>query len=261
MAEKSKVIGYYKGHVNHLKNMHRIVLLRHGESVWNHENRFTGWADAGLTGDGCEEARAAGRRLKSEGYSFDEAHTSVLKRAIKTLWLVLEEMDAMWLPVHPSWRLNQRHCGALQGLDLAEVTATHGATQALAWRSAWDAAPPPLTSDDPRSARNDSRYAALPRSDIPMAESLRETVARVVPYWNNVIAPGVREGRRILITAHGHSLRALVKYLDNISDENIVRLDIARGIPLVYELDAALRPMRHYYLGQPPVAAVRGDMS
>jgi len=237
--------------------MHRIVLLRHGESVWNSENRFTGWADVGLSEAGCEEARAAGRLLKSEGYDFDVAHTSVLKRAVKTLWLVLEEMDRMWIPVHNSWRLNERSYGALQGLNKAETAAKHGEKQVLIWRRAYDIAPPALTPDDPRSVRGDPRYASLSDAELPMTECLKDTVARVVPYWNNVIAPDLRAGKRIIIAAHGNSLRALVKYLDNISDQDIVELNIPTGIPQVYELDAALKPIRHYYLGDQQAAAAK----
>jgi 2,3-bisphosphoglycerate-dependent phosphoglycerate mutase len=237
--------------------MHRIVLLRHGESVWNSENRFTGWADVGLSEAGCEEARAAGRLLKAEGFDFDLAHTSVLKRAIKTLWLVLEEMDRMWIPVHNSWRLNERSYGALQGLNKAETAAKHGEKQVLIWRRAYDIAPDPIPPGDPRSVRGDPRYASLSDAELPMTECLKDTVARVVPYWNNVIAPDLRAGKRIIIAAHGNSLRALVKYLDNISDQDIVELNIPTGIPQVYELDAALKPIRHYYLGDLEAAAAK----
>ena len=235
--------------------MHRIVLLRHGESVWNSENRFTGWADVGLSEAGCEEARGAGRMLKAEGFDFDLAHTSVLKRAIKTLWLVLEEMDRMWIPVHKSWRLNERSYGALQGLNKAETAARHGEKQVQIWRRAYDIAPDPIPTGDPRSARNDPRYASLSDAELPMTECMKDTVARVVPYWNNVIVPDLRAGKRIIIAAHGNSLRALVKYLDNISDQDIVELNITAGIPQVYELDAALKPIRHYYLGDQEAAA------
>jgi 2,3-bisphosphoglycerate-dependent phosphoglycerate mutase len=235
--------------------MHRIVLLRHGESVWNSQNRFSGWADVELTERGCEQARSAGRLLKAEGFAFDEAHTSVLRRAIRTLWLVLDEMDAMWIPVHKAWRLNERSYGALQGLDKAQTAARHGEQQVMLWRRGYDAAPPALSPDDARSSRGDPRYAMLAESDIPMGESLRDTVARVIPYWNNVIVPSLREGRRIIIAAHGNSLRALVKYLDNISDQDIMQLDIPTGIAQVYELDAAMRPIRHYCLGDPQDAA------
>ena len=235
--------------------MHRIVLLRHGESVWNSENRFTGWADVGLSEAGCEEARAAGRLLKAEGHDFDVAYTSVLKRAIKTLWLVLEEMDRMWIPVHNSWRLNERSYGALQGLNKAETAAKHGEKQALIWQRAYDIAPDPIPPGDPRSVRNDPRYASLSDAELPMTECLKDTVARVVPYWNNVIVPDLRAGKRIIIAAHGDSLRALVKYLDNISDQDIVEFNIPTGIPRVYELDAALKPIRHYHLGDQEAAA------
>ena len=237
--------------------MHRIVLLRHGESVWNSENRFTGWADVGLSETGCEEARAAGRLLKSEGYTFDVAHTSVLKRAIKTLWLTLEEMDLMWIPVHNSWRLNERSYGALQGLNKAEMAAKVGEEQVLIWRRAYDIAPPAIEADDPRSERNNPRYASLSDAELPMTECLKDTVARVVPYWNNVIAPDLRAGKRIIVAAHGNSLRALVKYLDNISDDAILKVDIPTGIPQVYELDANLKPIRHYYLGDQEAAAAK----
>ena len=237
--------------------MHRIVLLRHGESVWNSENRFTGWADVGLSETGCEEARAAGRLLKAEGFDFDVAYTSVLKRAIKTLWLALEEMDRMWLPVHNAWRLNERSYGALQGLNKAEMAAKTSEEQVLIWRRAYDIAPPALTLDDPRSVRGDPRYASLSDAELPMTECLKDTVERVVPYWNNVIAPSVREGKRVIIAAHGNSLRALVKYLDNITDQAIVELNIPTGIPQVYELDAALKPIRHYYLGNAEAAAAK----
>ena len=235
--------------------MHRIVLLRHGESVWNKENRFTGWTDVDLTDQGRDEARRAGRLLKAEGFDFDLAYTSVLKRAIKTLWLTLEEMDRMWIPIQHSWRLNERHYGALQGLNKAETAAKFGDDQVLAWRRSYDTPPPPLTRDDPRHSGSDPRYNLLVAGELPLTECLKDTVARFVPYWSNVIAPTVREGKRVIVAAHGNSLRALVKYLDNISDQEIVGLNIPTGIPLVYELDASLRPIRNYYLGDAAAAA------
>jgi 2,3-bisphosphoglycerate-dependent phosphoglycerate mutase len=235
--------------------MHRIVLLRHGESVWNKENRFTGWTDVDLTDQGRSEARRAGQLLKAEGIEFDLAFTSVLKRAIKTLWLALEEMDRMWIPVQHSWRLNERHYGALQGLNKAETAAKFGDEQVLLWRRSYDTPPPALTADDPRHAGSDPRYSTLAEGELPLTECLKDTVARFVPYWNKVIAPCVRDGKRVVIAAHGNSLRALVKYLDNIGDQEIVGLNIPTGIPLVYELDAALKPIRHYYLGDAEAAA------
>lgn len=229
--------------------MKRLVLLRHGESVWNRENRFTGWTDVDLTDQGREEARRAGRLLRSERYVFDVAYTSVLKRAIKTLWLALEEMDLMWIPVHNSWRLNERHYGALQGLNKAETAARFGDQQVLVWRRAYAIAPDPLPAGDPRGAENDPRYADLRASEIPRTECLKDTVARVVPYWNETIAPAIRLGKRVIVAAHGNSLRALIKHLDAIGDEEIVHLNIPTGRPLVYELDEAMRPVRNYYLG------------
>jgi 2,3-bisphosphoglycerate-dependent phosphoglycerate mutase len=228
--------------------MRKLVLLRHGESDWNRENRFTGWTDVDLSEQGIAEARAAGRLLKSEGYEFDSACTSVLKRAIRTLWIALEGLDRMWLPVEKSWRLNERHYGALQGLNKAEMAAKYGEAQVLAWRRSYDTPPPPLTPDDARYEGNDPRYAGI---KVPLTECLKDTVARVVPYWQSSIAPSVRAGRRVLVAAHGNSMRALVKHLEAISDEAIVQLNIPTGIPLVYELDAALKPLRHYYLGDP----------
>jgi 2,3-bisphosphoglycerate-dependent phosphoglycerate mutase len=227
---------------------HRIVLLRHGESVWNKENRFTGWTDVGLSERGIQEAIAAGRRLKQEGYVFDVAFTSVLSRAIKTLWLVLEEMDLMWIPVHASWRLNERMYGALQGLNKAETAARHGEAQVKLWRRSYDVPPPPLTPDDPRYPGRDPRYARLRPEEIPLTESLKDTVTRFLPYWHEAIAPAVRRGERVLISAHGNSIRALIKYLDEVPESEIVELNIPTGIPLVYELDDALRPVRHFYL-------------
>ena len=226
-----------------------LVLLRHGESTWNKENRFTGWTDVDLSDRGREEATAAGRLLKDGGYTFDLAFTSVLKRAIRTLWIALDEMDSMWLPVEQSWRLNERHYGALQGLNKAETAAKHGEAQTKLWRRSYDVPPPPLAADDPRHPSHDPRYASLTPSEMPATESLKDTVARFLPYWHGTIAPSITAGRRVLITAHGNSLRALVKFLDGISDADIVELNIPTGIPLVYELDAALRPTRHQYLG------------
>jgi 2,3-bisphosphoglycerate-dependent phosphoglycerate mutase len=235
--------------------MHKLVLVRHGESTWNLENRFTGWTDVDLTAKGVEQARAAGRLLKEEGYEFDRCCTSVLKRAIWTLWYALDEMDRTWLPVTNDWRLNERHYGALQGLDKAETTKKFGAEQVLAWRRSYDTPPPALTADDPRSERSDPRYRGLRAGDVPLTECLKDTVARVLPYWHEQLAPAIRAGQRLLISAHGNSMRALVKYLDDVSDADIVGLNIPNGIPLVYELDAALKPIRSYYLGDPEVAA------
>jgi 2,3-bisphosphoglycerate-dependent phosphoglycerate mutase len=229
--------------------MYKIVLLRHGESVWNQENRFTGWHDVGLTEKGMAEAHAAGELLRKEGYAFDLAYTSVLRRAIKTLWTVLEEMDRMWIPVQHSWRLNERHYGALQGLDKAETAAKYGDEQVLIWRRAYATAPPPLADGDPRLPVGDPRYASIPAHELPRTECLKDTVARVLPYWNEQIAPSIKAGKSILIAAHGNSLRALIKYLDDVSDDDIVGINIPTGQPLVYELDANLTPIRHYYLG------------
>jgi len=228
--------------------MHKLVLLRHGESDWNRENRFTGWTDVDLSAKGIEEARAAGRALKSGGYRFDLAYTSVLKRAIRTLWIALDELDQMWLPVSKDWRLNERHYGDLQGLNKAEMAAKFGEKQVLVWRRSYDVPPEPLPPSDPRSEANDPRYAGV---KVPASECLKDTVARVVPYWQSAIAPAIRSGKRVLVAAHGNSLRALVKHLDDISDADIIPLNIPTGIPLVYELDAALRPVKHYYLGDP----------
>ena len=238
-------------------SMHKLVLLRHGESDWNRENRFTGWTDVDLSVRGVEEARAGGRLLKAEGYDFDVAFTSVLRRAIKTLWLALEEMDRMWLPVEHSWRLNERHYGALQGLNKAETAAKFGEDQVLAWRRSYDTPPPALDRSDPRYPGGDPRYAALEETDLPLTECLKDTVARVMPFWNGSIAPAVRAGRRVIVAAHGNSLRALVKYLDGVPDADIVGLNIPTGIPLVYELDADLKPLRHYYLGDQAEVASR----
>ena len=231
--------------------MKRLVLIRHGESDWNKENRFTGWIDVGLSGKGVREAVEAARLLRDGGYTFDVAFTSVLKRAIKTLWIILEETDQMWIPIHHSWRLNERHYGALQGLNKAETAQRHGEEQVKIWRRSYDVRPPALAPDDDRSPRRDPRYRSLRPDDVPMTESLKDTVARFLPYWNETIAPAIREGRRVLIAAHGNSLRALVKHLDRMSDHEIVGLNIPTGIPLVYELTDDLTPIRHDYLGDP----------
>ncbi|MGZ8273548.1 MAG: 2,3-diphosphoglycerate-dependent phosphoglycerate mutase [Burkholderiaceae bacterium] len=229
--------------------MYKLVLLRHGESQWNLDNRFTGWTDVDLTENGRREARAAGELLKREGYSFDIAYTSLLKRAIRTLWLTLDAMDLMWLPVVHSWRLNERHYGALQGLDKAETAAKFGEQQVLVWRRAYAVAPDPLLPSDPRWAGNDPRYKHLKPEEIPTTECLKDTVTRVVPFWKDSIAPALGRGRRVLVAAHGNSLRALIKHLDNVSDDDIVGLNIPTARPLVYELDVNLRPLKHYYLG------------
>jgi len=231
--------------------VNKLVLLRHGESVWNKENLFTGWADVELSGKGTQEAIEAGRTLRSEGFVFDAAYTSVLKRAIKTLWLALEEMDLMWIPVHNHWRLNERHYGALQGLNKVAMVDKFGAEQVRLWRRSYDVPPPPLDPDDERSLARDPRYAGLDKKDFPSSECLRDTVARVLPYWHETIAPAVRSGKRLIVTAHGNSMRALVKYLDQMPDADIVGLNIPTGIPLVYEFDDDLAPTRHYYLGDP----------
>jgi 2,3-bisphosphoglycerate-dependent phosphoglycerate mutase len=228
--------------------MHRLVLLRHGESGWNRENRFTGWTDVDLSAQGVEEARAAGRLLKAEGLAFDLAHTSVLKRAIRTLHLALEELDQLWLPVQKDWRLNERHYGALQGLNKAETAAKFGEAQVLAWRRSYDTPPPALEAGDERYEARDPRYRGV---TVPKTECLKDTVARVIPYWESAIAPAVRAGQRLLIAAHGNSLRALIKHLDGVSDADIVGLNVPTGVPLVYELGADLRPLRHRYLGDP----------
>jgi 2,3-bisphosphoglycerate-dependent phosphoglycerate mutase len=236
---------------------HKLVLLRHGESDWNRENRFTGWTDVDLSTKGIEEARAAGRLLRQENYGFDQAFTSVLKRAIRTLWLALDEMDLMWLPVEKSWRLNERHYGALQGLNKAETAAKFGDPQVLVWRRSYGTPPPALQPDDPRSPAGDPRYAELAAGELPLTECLKDTVARVLPFWDGAIAPAIRAGERVLVAAHGNSLRALVKYLDQISETDIVGLNIPTGIPLVYELDDGLRPLRHHYLGDQDEVARR----
>jgi 2,3-bisphosphoglycerate-dependent phosphoglycerate mutase len=235
--------------------MYTVVLLRHGESTWNQENRFTGWTDVDLSEKGRAEAAEAGRLLKDGGYVFDLAFTSVLKRAIRTLWITLDALDAMWIPVTKDWRLNERHYGALQGLNKAETAAKHGDAQVKIWRRSYDIPPPPLSSDDERYSGRDPRYRKIRRDEIPLTESLKDTVARFLPYWHETIAPAIKSGQRVLITAHGNSLRALVKYLDNVPDDQIVELNIPTGIPLVYELDENLRPLRHFYLGDPEAAA------
>ena len=238
--------------------MYKIVFMRHGESTWNKENRFTGWADVDLTDKGIAEAREAGRILKEAGFTFDLTYTSVLKRAIRTLWLTLDEMDLMWLPTVHSWRLNERHYGALQGLDKAETAAKYGDEQVLIWRRSYDTPPMALDPSDPRTSYDDPRYAKLKREEIPLAECLKDTVARVIPFWNESIAPAIRSGKQILVSAHGNSLRALIKHLDGISDQDIVGLNIPNGQPLVYELDADLKPIRSYYLGD--AAAIEAAM-
>ncbi len=231
--------------------MIKLVLLRHGESTWNQENRFTGWTDVDLSSKGLEEAHEAGRLLRDGRYEFDLAYTSVLKRAIRTLWIALDELDQMWIPVVNSWRLNERHYGALQGLNKAETAAEYGEEQVRLWRRSYDVPPPALEVDDPRFPGTDERYRGLTDAELPRSESLKDTVARFLPYWHETIAPSLRSGERVLIAAHGNSLRALVKYLDGISDDEIVGLNIPTGIPLVYELDDELRPHAHYYLGDP----------
>ncbi|MEI8169174.1 MAG: 2,3-diphosphoglycerate-dependent phosphoglycerate mutase [Rhodoferax sp.] len=235
--------------------MHKLVLIRHGESTWNLDNRFTGWTDVDLTPLGIEQAKNAGKLLKAEGYEFDVAYTSVLKRATRTLWHVLDEMDRTWLPVVNSWRLNERHYGALQGLNKGETAKQYGDEQVLVWRRSYDTPPPALEPTDPRSERSDLRYAKLKPEQIPLTECLKDTVARVMPFWNEALAPAIKAGKNIVVAAHGNSIRALVKYLDNISDDDIVGLNIPNGIPLVYELDDDLKPIRHYYLGDAEAAA------
>ena len=229
--------------------MKKLVLLRHGESTWNEENRFTGWTDVDLSQKGLEEAKNSGRLLRENGFVFDVAYTSVLKRAIRTLWIALDEMDQMWVPVNLSWRLNERHYGALQGLNKAETAAIYGDEQVLIWRRSYDIRPPALTAEDDRYPGFDPRYRSLAKQEIPLTECLEDTVTRFLPYWNDTIAPVVRSGQRAIIAAHGNSLRALVKYLDNISNQDILELNIPTGIPLVYELDDDLKPIRNYYLG------------
>ncbi len=235
--------------------MYKVVLIRHGESTWNLENRFTGWTDVDLTPLGVEQAKSAGRLLKAEGYEFDVAYTSVLKRAIHTLWHCLDEMDRPWLPVVNAWQLNERHYGGLQGLNKADMARQYGDAQVLVWRRSYDTPPPALEASDPRCERSDLRYAQLAPEQVPLTECLKDTVARVVPYWEHTLAPAIRSGQRLVVAAHGNSIRALIKYLDGISDADIVNLNIPNGIPLVYELDAELRPIRHDYLGDAEAAA------
>ena len=244
--------------------MHKLVLIRHGESTWNQENRFTGWTDVDLADKGREEARKAGRLLKEQGYAFDVAYVSVLKRAVRTLWIVLDEMDVMWLPVRHSWRLNERHYGGLQGLNKSETAAKFGEDQVKVWRRSYDIPPPPLEKSDPRFPGNDPRYAGLAPAEVPLTECLKDTVARFLPFWHEALAPAVKLGQRVLVAAHGNSIRAMVKYLDDVSDEEIVGINIPTGIPLVYELDADLKPIKHEYLGDPAeiaaaMAAVAGQ--
>ena len=235
--------------------MHKLVLIRHGESTWNLENRFTGWTDVPLTDTGVAQAREAGRLLREGGWEFDVAHTSVLKRAVWTLWHALDTMDRTWLPVRHDWRLNERHYGALQGLNKADMARQYGDEQVLIWRRSYDTPPPALEPSDPRCERNDRRYAGLQPGQVPLTECLKDTVARVMPFWNEVLAPTILRGQRVVIAAHGNSIRAMVKYLDGISDADIVGLNIPNGIPLVYELDAQLRPIRRHYLGDAEAAA------
>jgi len=234
-----------------MERTYTIVFLRHGQSTWNLENRFTGWTDVGLTGQGENEAHEAGNLLREGGYTFDLAYTSVLKRAIKTLWIVMEEMDLEWLPVINAWQLNERHYGALQGLNKAEMAVKFGEAQVKIWRRSYDIQPPALDVDDPRHPRFERRYASLSETELPHSECLKDTVNRMLPYWHSTIAPRVKSGKRIIVCAHGNSLRALVKYLDNVPDKDIVELNIPTGIPLVYELDNDLHPLRNYYLGDP----------
>jgi 2,3-bisphosphoglycerate-dependent phosphoglycerate mutase len=237
------------------KPMIKLVLLRHGESIWNKENLFTGWTDVDLSDQGKVEARQAGELLKAEGYTFDVAFTSVLKRAIRTLWIALDELDLMWIPVEHSWRLNERHYGALQGLNKAQTAAKYGDDQVLVWRRSYDEPPPALEKSDPRYPGADPRYLGLSSSELPLTECLKDTVARFLPYWHDTIVPAIRAGKKVIITAHGNSLRALVKHLDGVSDQDIVGLNIPTGVPLVYELDPELKPIRHYYLGDPEAVA------
>jgi 2,3-bisphosphoglycerate-dependent phosphoglycerate mutase len=235
--------------------MYQLVLIRHGESTWNLENRFTGWTDVDLTPTGLQQAKEAGRLLKAEGFDFDLAYTSVLKRATRTLWHVLDEMDRTWLPDVHSWRLNERHYGALQGLNKADMARQYGDEQVLIWRRSYDTPPPALEPQDPRSERGDRRYARLEAGQVPLTECLKDTVARVIPFWNEAMAPAIKAGKRVVVAAHGNSIRALIKYLDGVSDQDIVGLNIPNGIPLVYELDADLRPLGHRYLGDAQAAA------
>jgi len=231
--------------------MTNLILLRHGESIWNKENRFTGWTDVDLSEKGIREAKQAGKVLKKEGYSFDVAFTSVLKRAIRTLWIVQDEMNLMWLPVNLSWRLNERHYGALQGLNKTETAAKHGEEQVLKWRRSYDIRPPALEKTDERFPGNDPRYKDLDNKDIPLTECLKDTVERFLPYWHEVIVPLIRSGKRVIISAHGNSIRAFVKYVDDVSDVDIVGINIPTGIPLIYEMDERLKPVKNYYLGDP----------
>ncbi|AVO41932.1 2,3-diphosphoglycerate-dependent phosphoglycerate mutase [Simplicispira suum] len=235
--------------------MHKLVLIRHGESTWNLDNRFTGWTDVDLTATGIEQAKTAGRLLREEGYEFDLACTSVLKRAIHTLWHCLDAMERQWLPVIKSWRLNERHYGALQGLNKGETAKKYGDEQVLVWRRSYDTPPPALDASDERSERTDLRYAGLADGQVPLTECLKDTVERVMPFWNDTLAPAIRSGQRVVVSAHGNSIRALVKYLDDVSDADIVGLNIPNGIPLVYELDADLKPLRHFYLGDAEAVA------
>ena len=235
--------------------MYKIVFLRHGESTWNKSNRFSGWTDVDLSEKGIEEAITSGQVLREEGYVFDVAYTSVLKRAIRSLWLALDEMDLMWIPVYRAWQLNERHYGALQGLNKAETAVKHGEEQVLIWRRSYDIRPPALEETDERYPGNDPKYSELTKDEVPKTECLKDTVARVLPYWHNVIAPSIKAGTRLLISAHGNSIRALVKYLDDVPKEEILRLNIPTGIPLVYELDEQLKPIKHYYIGDPGAVA------
>jgi len=233
-----------------MKNI-KVVLLRHGESWWNKENRFTGWTDVDLSDRGVDEAKKSGKVLKKEGYTFDLAYTSVLKRAVRTLWIAQDEMDLMWIPVYRSWRLNEKHYGALQGLNKAETAAKYGDEQVLKWRRAYDVRPPELDKKDKRHPCHEPKYSDLDKKDVPATECLKDTVTRFLPYWKDIIAPVIKSGKKVLISAHGNSLRALVKYLDKMPDNEIVKLNIPTGIPLVYELDQNLKPIKHYYLGDP----------
>ncbi len=239
--------------------MYKLVLIRHGESTWNQENRFTGWTDVELSDKGRSEAKAAGELLRKEGFVFDIAYASVLKRALNTLWAVLQELDLVWIPIQKDWRLNERHYGALQGLNKAETAAKYGDDQVLVWRRSYDIPPPPLEKSDERYPGHDPRYAGLSEADLPLTECLKDTVARFLPLWHEQIAPMVKSGKRVIIAAHGNSLRALVKYLDNVSEEEIIGLNIPTGVPLVYELDADLKPIRHYYLGDQAAIAAAMD--
>ena len=241
--------------MNQRLRMIELILIRHGESIWNKENLFTGWTDVDLSDQGTAEAKTAGELLKAEGFSFDVAFTSVLKRAIRTLWITLDELDLMWIPVEHSWRLNERHYGALQGLNKAQTAAKYGEEQVLVWRRSYDVPPPALENSDPRYPGSDPRYRGLSSSEIPLTECLKDTVARFLPYWHQTIVPVIHSGKKVIIVAHGNSLRALVKYLDDISDQDILGLNIPTGIPLVYELDRQLKPLRHRYLGNPEAVA------